>query len=286
MVAQLRILEQESVAIAHNRLAHDLLGGAYDGNHPEIFNDVEQRRLAQAVARAITAASSVGTGAVVRALDVGCGTGNLSRHLLDAGAHVTGADLSSALLAESARRHGSTGRFETMQLNGRDLRPLADGSFDIVAVYSVLHHIHDYVALVSEMVRVTRPGGLVFIDHERTDESWTSDSFRTFLSEAVIWPQRRWWYWLQPSRYWKRMHPHLQWHRWFDRRWMPEGDLHIWPDDHIEWKRIEQALAAGACTPVIDESYLLYDPRFQRAVWETWCARTSDMRLLVSRRNG
>ncbi len=277
--------ERESLAIAHNRLAHDDLGGAYDGNHPEIFNEVEQHRLAQAVARAMAAAGHGRSGEVLRVLDVGCGTGNLTRHLLDAGSHVTGADLSSVLLVESARRFGSTGRLETLHLNGRDLRPLEDGSFDVVAVYSVLHHIPDYVALVTEMVRVTRPGGIVFIDHERTDASWTSESYRAFLLEAVVRPRRRWWYWLEPARYWRRVKPLLVWRRWFDRRWMPEGDLHIWPDDHIEWGRIEAALTERGCHAIVCEDYLLYEPRFQRSAWESWRTRTSDMRLLIARKS-
>lgn len=274
---------RESLALAHNRLAHDRLGGAYDGNHPEIFNDVEQLRLADAVARAIAAVAGNVSSSGVRALDVGCGTGNLSRHLLDAGAEVTGADLSSTLLSEASRRFAPAGRFEAMQLNGRDLRPLPDRSFDVVAVYSVLHHIPDYLAMVREMVRVTRPGGIVVIDHERTDESWRSESYREFLRDAVVWPERRWWYWLQPSRYWKRVKPLLVWRRWFNQRWMPEGDLHIWPDDHIEWARINHALAEGGCRTVIDEPYLLFEPRYRRAAWEAWRTRTADMRLLVVR---
>ena len=269
--------------IAHNRSAHDRLGDMYDGNHPEIFNDIEQVRLASAIARALAALGKARS-APVRALDVGCGTGNLSRHLLDAGAHVTGADLSIQLLTESSRRFIQTGRFETLPLNGRDLQPVPDGTYDLVATYSVLHHVPDYSALVAEMVRVTRPGGVIFIDHERSEESWSSESYRAFLRDAVVRPRRRWWYVLQPGRYWNRLRPLLEWRRWLNARWMPEGDLHIWPDDHIEWSRIKQVLLAANCHFLIDEAYLLYEPRFDRGVWETWRTRTSDMQLLVSRR--
>ena len=269
--------------IAHNRSAHDRLGDMYDGNHPEIFNDIEQARLASALARAL-AALGAGRSAPVRALDVGCGTGNLSRHLLDAGAHVTGADLSIQLLTEASRRFIQTGRFETLLLNGRDLQPVPDGTYDFVATYSVLHHVSDYSALVAEMVRVTRPGGVIFIDHERSEESWSSESYRAFLRDAVVRPRRRWWYVLQPGRYWNRLRPLLEWRRWLNSRWMPEGDLHIWPDDNIEWSRIKRVLLTANCHFLIDEAYLLYEPRFDRGAWETWRTRTSDMRLLVSRR--
>ncbi len=269
-------------AIAHNRAAHDRVAGVYDSRHPEIFNEVEQARLATVLSRVV--ARAAGTGRPARVLDVGCGTGNLTRHLLELGAHVTAADLSPKLLDEVARRFGGTGRLELQRLDGIDLQPLSSGSFDLVTTYSVLHHVPDYVSLVREMARVTRPGGFVMIDHERSDASWSSPEYRAFLAEAVVWPQPRWWYWLQPSRYWRRLRPLFEWRRWFDSRWMPEGDLHIWPDDHIEWTRIERALAEGGCVTDESEEYLLFEPRFQRDVWERWRARCTDMRLLIARR--
>ncbi len=269
-------------AIAHNRAAHERLGSAYDARHPEIFNDVEQARLEAVLARAVSLAG--GSRDPIRVLDVGCGTGNLTRHLLALGAHVTAADLSPKLLAEVGRRLGAGERLQLQPLNGIDLRPLADDSFDLVVTYSVLHHVPDYAALVREMARVTRRGGIVLIDHERSDASWTSPEFRAFLAEAVVWPARRWWHWLQPSRYWKRVRLLLEWRRWFNPRWMPEGDLHIWPDDHIEWARVESALADGGCITEEGEEYLAYEPRFQRDVWERWRTRSSDMRVLIARK--
>jgi ubiquinone/menaquinone biosynthesis C-methylase UbiE len=270
-------------AIEHNRRAHDRVARIYDERHPEIFNDFEQERLGAALRRAAALATD-GRGPL-RALDVGCGTGNLTRHLVALGAEVTAADLSRALLAQVAQRNRESGRVTTLELNGRDLAPIPDGAFDLVATYSVLHHIPDYAALVREMARVVRPGGIVMIDHERTDGSWTSPAYQAFLREAVTPPpRRRWWYWLQPSRYWKRLRPALEWQRWFDARWMPEGDLHIWPDDHIEWAKVERALADGGCAVVGSEDYLLYEPRYRRDVWETWRTHCSDMRMMVARR--
>lgn len=269
-------------AIAHNRSAHDRIAETYDSRHPEIFNEVEQARLAAVLARVVAGATRGHE--EPRVLDVGCGTGNLTRHLLALGAHVTAADLSPGLLAEVAKRFAGTGRLETQRLNGVDLRPLADASFDLVIAYSVLHHVPDYAALVRDMARVVRPGGLLMIDHERSEGSWSSPDYRAFQAEAVVWPRRRWWYWFQPSRYWKRIRLKLEWRRWFDSRWMPEGDLHIWPDDHIEWRLIEETLAEVGFTVVENDEYLLYEPRFRRESWERWRSRCSDMRLLVARR--
>ena len=65
---------------------------------------------------------------------------------------------------------------------------------------------------------------------------------------------------------------------------MPEGDLHIWPDDHIEWNRVESALADSGCEVVAREQYLLFEPRYQRDVWERWRSRCSDMQCLMAQK--
>lgn len=274
----------ESRAVDRNRRGHDRFAGRYDERHPEIFNDPEQQRLAAALALATSLAAD-GRNTPVRALDVGSGTGNLTRHLIPLGARVTAADLSPKLLAEVTRRFGVSGQVETLALNGKNLQQIPDGSFDLAATYSVLHHVEDYATLVGEMARVVRPGGIVLIDHERSAASWTSERYDAFLREAVVAPPpRRWWYWLQPSRYWKRLRPALEWRRWSDPRWMPEGDLHIWPDDHIEWPVVERALNERGCEVVHSEEYLLFEPRYRLDVWESWRTRCTDMRLMIARR--
>jgi ubiquinone/menaquinone biosynthesis C-methylase UbiE len=268
-------------SVEHNRRAHDEVGARYDSKHPEIFSDAEQARLAAAITRVVGMARPSGT--VLRALDVGCGTGNVTAHLIGAGAQVTAADLSRTFIDIVAKRF-SAGLEATVALNGHDLHPIPDNSFDLTCAYSVLHHVPDYLALVREMARVTRPGGLVVIDHERTQESWTSTELLRFYREAVVWPERRWWYWLDPSRYWKRIHPHLQWRRWLNPRWMPEGDIHVWPDDHLEWREIESVLGAAGCRTELREQYLLLEPRYSREVWERWRDKVADTQLLVARK--
>lgn len=270
-------------AVEHNRQAHDALGPRYDDNHPEIFNPIEQRRLAEAAARAVALAPRR-EGRRVRALDVGCGTGNVTGHLIAAGATVTAADLSRTFLDVVRGRFPQGDIDGVLELNGRDLRPATDAAFDLVAAYSVLHHVPDYLAMVRDMARVTAPGGIVMIDHERNEESWTSEPYRAFLREAVVRPPRGRWYFLEPARYWRRIRPLFEWRRWGNTRWMPEGDLHVWPDDHIEWSRVEATLAAAGCDMVAREHYLLFEPRFRRDVWDRWSGKVSDMQLLLARK--
>lgn len=97
--------------------------------------------------------------------EVGCGSGTTSAILGGLGAHVTLVDLSPRSLA-LARGH-----FERMGLRADYCRQdglrmgFRDGSFDAVWNGGVIEHFSDEgkIALIREMWRVTRPGGLLLI---------------------------------------------------------------------------------------------------------------------------
>lgn len=272
--------------IARNAAAYDRVARSYDGVHTEIFNDVEQARLAEAV-RDVLGLVGPGASSPPLVLDVGAGTGNLTGQFLDAGAAVVSADVSAGCLRVTAERFGATGRHRVQQIDGRSLGVFADASFDVAACYSVLHHVPDYLSLVAEMARVVRPGGLIYLDHERHDASWQPDAARDqFVTEAWVFPPKHWTRFIKPRNYWNRLRPLLQWQRWFDARWMPEGDLHIWPDDHVEWPLVETRAAACGVTPALVRDYLLYDANYDRGAWERWKDRLTDHRMWVGRRQG
>lgn len=273
--------------IAENRAAHDRLGGAYDARHPEIFNDVEQARLSASVARAVAAIASVTTVESRVMLDIGAGTGNLTDKLLAHHGKVYASDLSERMVRDLARRHRASGRVYPVVLNGTDLRPARDNSVDLVGAYSVLHHVPDYLALVDEMARVAKRGGVILIEHEKAPQYWTpSEELVAFFSSAVVWPEKRLSRFADPRRYWARLQPLLIWQRWTDPRWMPEGDLHIWPDDHVEWHAVEARLRAARCEIVLVEDHLSYEPRFDRDAWERARHTVADTRVLVARKRG
>jgi SAM-dependent methyltransferase len=94
------------------------------------------------------------------ALDVGCGPGLFDRHL-GSSFELHGVDVSPAMV-ERARETNPEASYSVY--DGRRL-PFGDGELDVVFAVCVLHHVDppDRPALVAEMARVTRPGGLVLV---------------------------------------------------------------------------------------------------------------------------
>lgn len=88
-------------------------------------------------------------------LDVGAGTGAVSRRLVAAGAHVVAVDASWPMLAHQAasRPPGVVGDIARL--------PLLDGVVDGAAAAFVLNHLADPVAALVEVRRIVRRGGFV-----------------------------------------------------------------------------------------------------------------------------
>jgi SAM-dependent methyltransferase len=90
-----------------------------------------------------------------RVLDLGCRSGALTRHFLD-GNSVVGLDVDAAAL-EKARALG----IEPVQGDVEEPLPFEDESFDAVVAGELLEHLRFPDALVAEIGRVLRPGGVL-----------------------------------------------------------------------------------------------------------------------------
>ena len=97
----------------------------------------------------------------LRVLDVGCGPGHVARELAQSGHDVTGVDRSRSLLRIAkrlAKREQSRVQFH---LSSTDQLPFPDGSFDCCYATGVIYWVENLAATLREMVRVTRPAGLI-----------------------------------------------------------------------------------------------------------------------------
>jgi ubiquinone/menaquinone biosynthesis C-methylase UbiE len=88
-------------------------------------------------------------------LDVGAGTGAVSRRLVAAEAHAVAVDASWPMLAHQASSRPPAIVGDISRL------PLVDGAVDGAAAAFVLNHLADPVAALVEMHRVVRPGGFI-----------------------------------------------------------------------------------------------------------------------------
>lgn len=94
----------------------------------------------------------------VNVLDIGCGSGRISKQLQDLGYHVTGLDFSE----EAVKRAQARG-INAKQANLDEGIPLPDGNFDIVWAGDIVEHVFDPIGLLKESARVLKPGGAILI---------------------------------------------------------------------------------------------------------------------------
>ena len=257
-----------------NIITHDKISKKYEKIHGEIYNDHEQNRLKEQLNIAIASIKTQDETKTV--LDFGCGAGNLTQHLSEAGCNVVAGDVSQGFLDLIGSRSYLT-NVKTLLLNGADLSNISSASVDMVATYSVLHHVPDYLGILKEFVRVLKPGGVLYIDHEPSMAFWKNEEiygdFKT------------------------RMKPHLKfryqkffvlsnYYDWLIRklvnpRYHREGDIHVFEDDHVEWDKVLSVLVSEGCKVLLDKDYLLFRLNYNQQVFDEFAHITSDMHVLV-----
>jgi SAM-dependent methyltransferase len=137
-----------------------------------------------------------------KVLDLGCGTGWLTRLLARLGLQAHGCDVSTTVLRlaeDFARRHEPDLQRRLAWLHSPDgvAIPLADGSMDRTVMYGAFHHVHDQAGTLRELSRVlAEEGRAVFIEpgpnHSRTPASQAEMRAHGIIKNDValeaIWP--------------------------------------------------------------------------------------------------
>jgi SAM-dependent methyltransferase len=103
----------------------------------------------------------------VRLLDAGCGSGRTLDELARYG-RVSGIDLSVDAVAAARRR----GHDDVHVARVEDL-PFPDATFDVVTCLDVIEHTPDDRVTLAELLRVTRPGGLLLVTVPAYQALWS-----------------------------------------------------------------------------------------------------------------
>jgi len=132
----------------------------------------------------------VGAPDTLRFLDVGCGVGLTDKLLVSKVGSLTGIDIAQAAV-ERAQSEIPEADFQVF--DGKQL-PFEEGSFDVLFIICVLHHIavEERQALFHEMHRVLAPGGaLVIFEHNQLNPlTLRAVNQCPFDEDAVLLPQK------------------------------------------------------------------------------------------------
>ncbi|MEZ0580623.1 class I SAM-dependent methyltransferase [Nocardioides sp. MH1] len=132
--------------------------------------------------------SQVRASAQAPVLDAGCGPGVLSRELVESGLPVTAIDVSPRMLQLArmvdARLHLAVASLTSL--------PFATGTFAGVFCWYVLHHVpdHDLAQVVSELARVTAPGGSLMLGGHVGEGSYVKTEGYGGLPMRVLFTRR------------------------------------------------------------------------------------------------
>ncbi len=154
------LLIHRASAHASDRSHFDAIADAYDVQIPEARREALLTRKTELMREVLERVAPRGRG-----LDVGCGQGGYVARMRALGFDVRGLDSSAGQVHLATSKLGIAGVVTT----GSVLRiPAADDSHDFAYVINVLHHlssVEEQRLAFTELVRVLRPGGVLFV-HE------------------------------------------------------------------------------------------------------------------------
>jgi len=115
-----------------------------------------------------------------RILEIGAGTGRYCRAIADLGYTVDAVELVSHNIDVFRSLITPAQNISVVQGNALDLHMHDDSIFDITLMFGPMYHLYNYEdkhRAISEALRVTKPGGLLFVAYCISDASLLEDGF-------------------------------------------------------------------------------------------------------------
>jgi len=268
--------------IKDNELVHDKVAKKYDWRHIEIYNEVEQNRIGSVIDSILKKFHKEKSS--LKVLDYWAWTWNLTKFFLKNNCKVTSLDISEESLSLLQKSYSSYGNLEIQKFEGYEI-PFEDWSFDIVATYSVLHHIPDYIKALEDITRVINKGWILYIDHEHNKNHWNawpeliaytnsynsfSNKLKTIISSGEI----------LEFNFWKGVFIR----QFINPKYANEWDIHVWKDDYIEWESIITYLTDHGFEIIADIDYLWYHPYISIEDYNLSKEKVNNMKYLIARK--
>jgi ubiquinone/menaquinone biosynthesis C-methylase UbiE len=142
--------------------------------HPEVYSKQEQKRIDST----LKMVDQLVADNQKRALDFGAGTGNLTGKLLHMGYKITAVDISAEMCAILKKRYKTYLEAKKLNVINSPIEAVSfdRDEFDLIACYSVLHHLPDYVDALQRLSVFLKKGGVMYLDHEASPFYWKDES--------------------------------------------------------------------------------------------------------------
>ena len=118
-----------------------------------------QARIRYELEPEILAFGDFSSGRGKRVLEIGVGLGADHQRFAEAGAILSGIDLTDRAVELTRRRLEAFGLKSDVRVGNAEKLSFPDETFDIVYSWGVIHHSHDTPRAVAEIYRVLKPGG-------------------------------------------------------------------------------------------------------------------------------
>ena len=97
-------------------------------------------------------------------LEIGCGTGSLSAHLVNKhDLSLVGTDVDPEQIEQAIKSHGSGEKLRFSNADATSL-PFGNTEFDMILSFKVLHHIRSWQSVLGEINRVIKPNGFCIVN--------------------------------------------------------------------------------------------------------------------------
>jgi len=156
-----------------NVAVHRFEAEFYELLHPEVYSRQEQRRIRST----LSIVNNLITNNEKKALDLGSGTGNLTGKLLQMGYNVTAIDISAEMCMILRDKYADWIKAEKLVVINSPVENVYfdRNEFDLIACYSVLHHLPRYIDTIDKLSFFLRKGGIMYIDHEVSPFYWQDE---------------------------------------------------------------------------------------------------------------